>query len=63
MALRLREGLDLGRYSKLSGQAVSAEAVSSLDALGLVRVEHERLRLTRRGRPLIDRIVRDLALS
>ncbi len=61
MSLRLREGLDLERYARLSGRALSKAMMDKFSALGLVRRDKERLCLTSLGRPLINRIVCDLA--
>ena len=61
MGLRLREGLSLPRHAALGGRPLPPAAVSDLEAAGLVAVEGDRLRVTDRGRPVLDAVLRTLA--
>ncbi len=62
MGLRLAEGIDVGRFERLTGVSLNAERVSFLEREGLVeRGENSRLRVTPTGFPLLDAIVADLA--
>jgi putative oxygen-independent coproporphyrinogen III oxidase len=62
MGLRLTEGIDVGRYSALSGRALDPERISALREAGLVEtVQPDRLRVTLPGFPVLDAVVADLA--
>ncbi len=62
MGLRLAEGIDLARYEKLSGSALSSERLSALQSEGLVApVGNSRLRATAAGMIVLDAVVADLA--
>jgi len=61
MGLRLDEGVDLARTSRLSGldrnALVDRDAIERLTKLGLVRLEGERLRVLEPGMLLLDAIL------
>jgi oxygen-independent coproporphyrinogen-3 oxidase len=62
MGLRLREGIDLDRYTTLSGRRISPKQVAFLTEDGLVEaLGDRRLRVTAAGFPVLDAIVADLA--
>ncbi|MFN3276516.1 MAG: radical SAM family heme chaperone HemW [Paracoccus sp. (in: a-proteobacteria)] len=61
MGMRLTEGLDTGRYAALAGEPLDAAAIASLESLGMVRHEGDRLRATAAGRPVLNAILRELA--
>jgi putative oxygen-independent coproporphyrinogen III oxidase len=62
MGLRLREGIDLARYTELSGRSISQRQVAFLTDDGLVEaIGDSRLRVTAAGFPVLDAIVADLA--
>ena len=61
MGLRLREGIDTGRYETLSGRVLDPERVSALAAEGLIEMREGKLCVTAAGFPLLDAIVADLA--
>ena len=62
MGLRLREGIDPQRFSRLAGHPLDRERVSSLTTDGMIeRQPGGRLRVTREGWPLLDAVVADLA--
>lgn len=60
MSLRLTEGTDLKRLMKLSGTKLNAERIGQLQNDGLIEVVDNRLIATKRGRMLINTLVREL---
>ena len=60
LGLRIREGISLSRHARLSGRGLSDGVIGELHAHGLVSVENDRLRATRRGMPLLNMIVAEL---
>ena len=60
MSMRINEGLDLHRYAALAGRAISHDKISALTALDLVREKDGHLVATKRGRPLLNAIIREL---
>ena len=60
MGLRLAEGIDAGRYAALAGEPVPELRIAELADLGLVARDHGRLRVTAKGRPLLDAVLRRL---
>ena len=64
MGLRLNEGIDVDRLTRIGGVRPSAAAVARLEGLGMLeRVGNARLRATRRGRFVLNEIVRQLSAS
>jgi oxygen-independent coproporphyrinogen-3 oxidase len=62
MGLRLAEGIDLERYSAISGRTLDARRVAILREEGAVETTADgRLRVTQSGFPLLDAVVADLA--
>ncbi|CAN7582061.1 radical SAM family heme chaperone HemW [Rhizobium sp. LjRoot254] len=62
MGLRLREGLDLARWSTLSGRGLDPEREDFLLQHGFVeRIGNSRLRCTPQGMLILDAVVADLA--
>ena len=62
MGLRLVEGIDPARYSALAGRSLDPKRISILYEEGAVETTKDgRLRVTRRGFPLLDAVVADLA--
>ncbi|MEJ1159693.1 radical SAM family heme chaperone HemW [Prosthecomicrobium sp. N25] len=62
MGLRLREGIDLGRYELLSGRCLDRARLADLAGHGLVEVgPGRRLRATPAGFAVLDALVADLA--
>ncbi|MFZ1066981.1 MAG: radical SAM family heme chaperone HemW [Pseudolabrys sp.] len=62
MGLRLAEGIDLARYSALSGRNLNPGRISILRNEGAVETTADgRLRVTQSGVPLLDAVVADLA--
>ena len=60
MCLRLREGVDLARYTRLSGAALPEQALKELRDQGLIQWDETRLAATDAGRPLLNAILRAL---
>jgi len=62
MGLRLTEGIDIARYSALSGRSLDPRRISILRGEGAVETTADgRLRVTKSGFPLLDAVVADLA--
>jgi oxygen-independent coproporphyrinogen-3 oxidase len=62
MGLRLAEGIDLDRFERLSGRALSSPRMSILQGEGLIApVGNSRLRATASGMIVLDAVVADLA--
>jgi putative oxygen-independent coproporphyrinogen III oxidase len=60
MSMRINEGLDLTRHAKLAGRFIAPDKIDMLAALDLLQVVDGRLQATRRGRPLLNAIIREL---
>lgn len=60
MGLRLREGVDLKRYTSLSGQQINSSAVSELTELNLIIVEKDRLIVSDQGFMVLNGVLRRL---
>jgi putative oxygen-independent coproporphyrinogen III oxidase len=62
MGLRLREGVDLGRWQALSGRRLDAERVDFLIGRGMIEtMGKDRIRCTPQGMLVLDAVVADLA--
>ncbi|WAJ29573.1 radical SAM family heme chaperone HemW [Antarcticirhabdus aurantiaca] len=62
MGLRLTEGIDVARWSRLSGRSIDADVEADLTAHGMVeRVGPGRIRATPAGMLVLDAVVADLA--
>ncbi|MDO5631898.1 MAG: radical SAM family heme chaperone HemW [Paracoccus sp. (in: a-proteobacteria)] len=62
MAMRLAEGLDMDRYAQLAGAPLNADRIAELIDLGMVETDSARLWATRDGRPVLNAILRELAV-
>lgn len=62
MSMRLAEGMDIARYEALAGAPLRASAVEDLQALGMVVAVEGRLHATQQGRPVLNSILRELAV-
>ena len=60
MGLRIREGLDMARFAALNGAPFGADRVGRLAELGMIEVADGRLAATRRGRTVLNAVIRDL---
>jgi len=62
MGLRLREGIDLKRWSALSGRMLDAERTGFLISHGMIeQMGPDRIRCTPEGMLVLDAVVADLA--
>lgn len=62
MGLRLAEGIDLERYSKIAGRTLDPKRISILREEGALETTADgRLRVTQSGFPVLDAVVADLA--
>ncbi len=61
MSMRLSEGMSVARYTRLAGQNLNAERVEDLQEMGLLTLKKDRLATTRKGAPLLNAILRELA--
>ncbi|QOL82047.1 radical SAM family heme chaperone HemW [Pseudooceanicola spongiae] len=57
MGLRLREGIDLGRFENLNGSPVPESKISELTDLNLVKRDHSQLSVTDKGRMLLNAVL------
>ena len=64
MGLRLNEGIDIDRLAHIGGVRPSAVAIERLEDLGMIeRLGNSRIRATRRGRFVLNEIVRQISAS
>lgn len=61
MSIRLAEGMEMARHSRLAGRSLSEKEIADLIGMGLVTVDNGRLRATSAGRPVLNAILRALA--
>ncbi len=60
MGLRLSEGLDIDRYTQLSGKPLPNDKLIYLQDLGMVSLSGATMNATRKGRPVLNAIIREL---
>lgn len=60
MGLRLVEGIDLPRLERLSSTAINMNKFNNLMEDGLLETADNRLRVTPKGRPLLNAVLREL---
>ena len=63
MGLRLSEGIDPRRFEALAGQALRPETLRDLAEEGFLDVAPNRLRVTPKGRPVLNAILENLCLT
>ena len=63
MGLRLAEGADAGRFARLAGTPLDADAVAELDGLGLIWRDGARIGATEAGRRVLDAVLRHLLVQ
>jgi putative oxygen-independent coproporphyrinogen III oxidase len=61
MGLRLAEGIDVNRLNSIDGRKLDDARLRQLEAQGLVKRSHDRLRATDSGRLVLDRLIVELA--
>lgn len=62
MGLRVAEGISLSRYEKLSGEAVSNDALDYLSSLGLISRNGDKLCATQSGRRILNAVIEALVV-
>ena len=62
MSMRLREGMSMARYERLAGQTLDAAAIERLQDWGMVEQKDGQIAATRAGRPVLNAILRELAV-
>ncbi|WP_428927304.1 radical SAM family heme chaperone HemW [Marinibacterium sp. SX1] len=60
MGMRLSEGLDMGRFARLSGAELRPDTLDHLQDLGLIYIESGRLKTTESGRTLLNSVIAEL---
>ena len=60
MSLRLAEGTSLRRYETLSGLSIDSQALQNQQELGFIVVENDRIKATKKGRPILNSVLREL---
>jgi oxygen-independent coproporphyrinogen-3 oxidase len=60
MGLRLSDGIDVGRWRTMGGKALPDAVIRELEAEGMVEQRGGRLRVTARGRLLLNGVIRRL---
>jgi len=63
MGLRLSEGVSLQRYERLSNRYLPEVKLTGLVELRLIEISDDRLTVSKRGRPLLNAILRDLLID
>jgi oxygen-independent coproporphyrinogen-3 oxidase len=62
MGLRLREGIDPGRFAQLAGRKLSDLQIAELKSIGFLEtLPNGYIRVTDKGWPVLDAVVADLA--
>ena len=62
MGIRTDEGAEIARIEALRGAPLKPDAVAWLTAEGLIAPDAKRIRLTRRGRALANKIALELSV-
>ena len=60
MGLRLREGVDPGRYARLTGRELPAFRIAELSSLGLLELDGSRIFATESGRIVLNAVIKQL---
>lgn len=63
MGVRLTEGLDMVRYTQISGRALPQSKLADLADLGMVTISDQRLRATHQGRAVLNAVLRELLMD
>jgi putative oxygen-independent coproporphyrinogen III oxidase len=63
MGLRLVEGVEVDRVTRLAGRGLAGEAIAELAGLGLVAMRDGRLRATGPGRAVLEAVLRRLLVD
>jgi putative oxygen-independent coproporphyrinogen III oxidase len=60
MGLRLKEGVDLKRYSALSGKPLSQEKIIQMQDIGMINLERDQLKVSDQGFMVLNAILAEL---
>ncbi len=60
MCMRIEEGIDIDRYTNLSGKALPQGKLDTLRDLGMITLGENRLRATPNGRAVLNAVIREL---
>ncbi len=60
MGLRMSQGIDTKRYSMLSGQRLDSSALMNLQELGMIEPPGDYLRVTPKGRMVLNAVIKEL---
>ena len=60
MGLRLREGVDLARYARLTGRELPDFRIAELSSLGLLELDGSRIFATESGRIVLNAVIKQL---
>ncbi len=63
MGLRMSEGIDLARFTALSGTTVSGPRVDVLRELGMISLENQRLTVLPKGRMVLNSVLSELLVD
>jgi len=63
MGMRLFEGLDMVRFSQLSGRDLPESRLHDLVQMGMVTISDQRLRATDQGRAVLNAVLRELLMD
>ncbi|UWQ37234.1 radical SAM family heme chaperone HemW [Leisingera aquaemixtae] len=63
MGMRLSEGLDMVRFTELSGRHLPESKLNDLVDLGMVTISEKRLRATAQGRAVLNAVLRELLMD
>ncbi|MFB2533279.1 radical SAM family heme chaperone HemW [Paracoccus sp. p4-l81] len=60
MGLRISDGVDVGRYTRMAGHPLPADALKEMVNLGLLQQQGDRLQATAAGRAVLNAVIRAL---
>ncbi|NSY37405.1 radical SAM family heme chaperone HemW [Leisingera sp. ANG59] len=63
MGMRLSEGLDMVRFSQLSGYKLPKDRLEDLVQMGMITISDQRLRATDQGRAVLNAVLRELLMD
>ncbi|MGR3616098.1 MAG: radical SAM family heme chaperone HemW [Paracoccaceae bacterium] len=63
MCLRLSEGIDIDRFTRLAQSELSQDKISHLKEIGMIELQDNRLWVTKQGRPVLNAVIRELLLD
>ena len=61
MGLRLGSGISLSRLEAMAHASIPAGKLAELSELGMIDLQADTLRVTRKGRPLLNAVIEQLA--